>query len=740
MPAKDIYELAYTATKDGKDCYYVYNCKSGGYVIVSADDRTVAPVLGYSTDGYFDYEKLGDNAKGWMDSYATGICAFDTLPPVTSKKMRKAPGKAVAPLLGDIAWDQGYPYNMMCPEIDGGNYPTGCVVTAAAQIMYYNQWPEHGRGIVSNGWDAYQTKIDLSESTYRWNLMQPNYDETSSPESKESVALLMRDLGYAVDAMYCITGTAADPTICAMKLLENFDYSPAITVYFRQYYYDEEWDNLVYEELNDNRPCLYSAFGPEGHTFVCDGYDTDGYFHFNFGWSGLCNGYYLSTSIMEFSNNQSIITGIMKNNGEEPVLNLCASDFYYSESSSMIYGSGLYIAALGAELKDDDIVYGVFIQNNSTKEVVFPFDNSLGWTGFPVKEKISYCAAAYNIGNYKLPDGDYNLYLGIGSKSKKTWNKAHFPNNEDIFITLTAKDNVYSYENKMPTQYEEGKVYINGIYFLLDDANHTACVTKKNEYSHIYHDDVIIPNTISIDGVEYKVTGIDEFAFYSCDRMNSVFIPQNVEYISKAAFSGSGLKSVVFEEGSKLKKIGHSAFYCCFSLEDINLPEGLNSIDSGAFNNCIALNSITIPESVDNIGESVFTLSVGKLKDISVKWLAPKEFDNAFDWGDKKVTLHVPAGTKELYAKTDCWSRFDIVEGFWSDKIKIGKFWYNLNNTNLTASFASCDDDDELGYLEEIHIPASIEYEGINYVVTQLGKKSLLLIMVLFRESSFLQQ
>jgi len=125
---------------------------------------------------------------------------------------------------------------------------------------------------------------------------------------------------------------------------------------------------------------------------------------------------------------------------------------------------------------------------------------------------------------------------------------------------------------------------------------------------------------INCDSLEELILeeGIEEIlgaAFYHCDSLESVKIPASVTsidgYLSAEANHCGGfgtckkLKTVYFEEGSKLVTLGQSAFGACSSLESINLPDSLTEIGSFAFNKC-GLREIVIPDSVVSIGDRSF--------------------------------------------------------------------------------------------------------------------------------------
>lgn len=74
---------------------------------------------------------------------------------------------------------------------------------------------------------------------------------------------------------------------------------------------------MIKNEIDHRRPILYCGVALTlgyGHAFVCDGYDTNGYFHFNWGWSGDADGFYSLSSLAptsySFNANQSAVIGI----------------------------------------------------------------------------------------------------------------------------------------------------------------------------------------------------------------------------------------------------------------------------------------------------------------------------------------------------------------------------------------------------------------------------------------------
>jgi hypothetical protein len=114
---------------------------------------------------------------------------------------------------------------------------------------------------------------------------------------------------------------------------------------------------------------------------------------------------------------------------------------------------------------------------------------------------------------------------------------------------------------------------------------------------------------VAVDFVEiekrYTITGIGYQAFYDCDYLETIIIPDNVISIGNSAFREcKSLTSITLPDN--LISIGNSAFYFCSSLLSIKIPEGVTIIVDSAFYCCYSLTSVTIPDGVTSIGDSAF--------------------------------------------------------------------------------------------------------------------------------------
>ena len=145
------------------------------------------------------------------------------------------------------------------------------------------------------------------------------------------------------------------------------------------------------------------------------------------------------------------------------------------------------------------------------------------------------------------------------------------------------------------------EVTINGIKYDVVTKAKQATVIEGGNYSG----DIVIPNEITYNDVIYSVTSIGEWAFYQCYRLTSITIPNSVTSIGARAFSNcSGLTSITIP--NSVTNIGDYAFRGCSGLTSITIPNSVTSIGIFAFEDCYGLTSITIPNSVTSIEGGVF--------------------------------------------------------------------------------------------------------------------------------------
>lgn len=286
-------------TPAGDAALYVFSPRggNGGYLIVSADDLA-APLLGYNGQGQFSSETLPPAMTWWLNEYArridwakaNGVKTLDAPAPPAGRR-------DIDPLIS-TSWDQGEPYNIYCPIVNGTRAYTGCVATSMSQIMNYFQYPEVGTGSISYNDEASGKRLtwDFTAHPFEWNEMLPTYRNNQWTEQQaNAVANLMKSTGASVKMSYAQDSSGALGVYTALALVKYFKYDPNLYYMLRNYVSATEWDNLVYDNLDKVGPVLYgggSMLGG-GHSFIVDGYDSEtGLYHLNWGWSEMSDGYF----------------------------------------------------------------------------------------------------------------------------------------------------------------------------------------------------------------------------------------------------------------------------------------------------------------------------------------------------------------------------------------------------------------------------------------------------------------
>ncbi|MFH2142972.1 MAG: C10 family peptidase [Bacteroidota bacterium] len=290
----------YIESVDSVTAFYIFSFSPAGFVIVAADDY-VKPILGYSVTGRFNQNKISPQLKAWLKQYSVGIYNE-----IISEKGQKTVNEEwdkilsgnyksakyiVLPLCTTL-WEQGCWYNELCP-IDTlgpcGHAVTGCVATAMAQVMKFWNYPTKGLG--SHTYNSYwygSLTADFASTTYDWTSMT---DVVTS--ANPAVATLMHHCGVSVDMDYYATSSSSNNYFALTALPDYFKYSNNIQFVYKLNYTDSAWIELMKSEMDAGRPVLYQGGNimfPVGHAWVCDGYDSNNFLHFN--WGDGNTGYY----------------------------------------------------------------------------------------------------------------------------------------------------------------------------------------------------------------------------------------------------------------------------------------------------------------------------------------------------------------------------------------------------------------------------------------------------------------
>ena len=316
---------------EATDAYYVFNFGQTGFVIVSADDN-FRPIVGYSEEGAFPTENPSPEMTYYLNSLSQGRRAMRNAV-VADEQVREEwtallKGEQMAPRndlrssfhLVQTRWNQNNPYNRLCPRAEGQGLPyAGCVATAMSQVMNYWQYPTHGYGRHSYNYGQYgEISADFSTAEYNFDLMPLSISDMSPAENIEAIALFMFHCGVSVDMMYGTDGSGAYSEDVPEAVLKYFGYTNGCRIHYRSDYSLKEFQEILKDQFEMGWPCYYSGQdtdGSGGHAFVCDGYDQNDLFHFNWGWSGSGDGFYaideLNVSSYAFNADQGVLTNFV---------------------------------------------------------------------------------------------------------------------------------------------------------------------------------------------------------------------------------------------------------------------------------------------------------------------------------------------------------------------------------------------------------------------------------------------
>lgn len=305
MKTGDLHLVATYRTSNNAPALRVFNTPDG-FVIVSADDCET-PIIGYSHEGSFDPDNVPVQLEAYLQGFvariqygiehrldADAFTASQWEQVRSTGKLGDGPSsKAVLPLLTS-QWHQGCLYNSLCPTMQGpcGHAEVGCVAVAMGQIMHYWGYPATGWGSHSYSNAGVALTANFGETEYQWDLMPDRLTDQSSQAEIDAVATLLYHCGVSVNMYYNNNSSSAMFDDIAEALVQYFDYSRKLHRENRESVSNEEWIAMLKDNLDRKQPILYAAYGSGGHAFVCDGYDDNGLFHFNFGWGGPGDGYY----------------------------------------------------------------------------------------------------------------------------------------------------------------------------------------------------------------------------------------------------------------------------------------------------------------------------------------------------------------------------------------------------------------------------------------------------------------
>lgn len=672
-----------TASTD--NAYYVFNAEQdGGFVVIAGNDL-MPEVLGYADHGHFDLAGAPDNVKWLFDYYAKVARSLKNMPARQVVSRRASSSRAELIPLMNTQWDQAGIYQNQCPEIAGQKTLTGCVATAMAQVINFFQWPLNNvREAVGYTSDKDNKKIELPSLPAR----QFNWFNMTN----DDIAWLMRYCGQAVTMNYGVGESTAFSTAIPGALISVFNFSKGVDEVSREEFTDEEWEEVIYQEIALGRPVIYNGSkGETGHSFVLHGY-KDGQFYVNWGWGGRMDGYFALTNLKpgdnDFSEKQTAVVGI------QPASN---NDISYEEKSEIGF-------------------YEVHLDKQGQLASLLPED---------IRYRISRLKVTGEVGGKDI----------------------------DVIRSMSCYGNDWSFERRLhkldlsEARIVGGDKYMDGGYPMVDDVLEAFiffnCIALNNivlpktlkairnsAFSSTQLTEIFLPKSVKeIDGGAFEIKTLNTIeveegnpVYYS--QNNAIYekstgklirgckasgIPEGVVEIGEGAFSDAGLESIVLPRS--VKKIGYYAFAYNTEVKDLYLPASVAEIGDHAFFGCKLFSisvdkdntvfdsrgnsnaiietktnklvqaslATTIPESVTAIGTDAFArvdisaldipqtvtkmdqCGISEINALTIKVHYPTPpvlGENCFGWIPNNLRLVVPNGTKQLYAKAEQWNMF----------------------------------------------------------------------------------
>lgn len=741
--------------------YYVFNAEAnGGFAVIAANDQ-MPEVLGYAEQGHLDPSTAPDNVK-WLLDYYANIAQSLKNGPVRGERAARTRGTNARPelvALMSTKWNQDGIYQQQCPAIDGNKALTGCVATAMAQVVNFFQWPlnsvREAVGYMSNKDEETKPKIDLPTlpaRKFNWFNM-----------TNDDIAWLMRYCGQSVMMNYNTDESLASSASIPGALISVFNFSKGVDRVEREEFTDEEWEEVLYKEIELGRPVIYSGFqGKTGHTFVLHGY-KDGQFYINWGWGGDFDGYFALTSLtpnnLDFSEKQEAVVGIQpaSNNDisydEKPEIGFREVRVTAPGQLATLLGSNLYcisrLKVIGDINGADIDVLCDMTKNkygeNETEGRLSKLDLSDAHIIGNTTYKSVYTTEENTIGDFMF-DNSFHLTeiilpkttVRLGDKSLSHTSLTSITIPKDV--TVINGGALASISTLTTIQVEEE----NQTYYSKNNAIYeraTGKLVRGSKASGI-PEGVEIIGFAAFDDADLEsiilpksVKKIDHYAFRYNDKVKDLYIPAGVEEIGKDAFFGCSLLSItvdpkneVYESPDNCNAIIEKATHKLLQASEgtLTIPSTVTSINQHAFS-LVTLNKIEIPQSVVNWDGAA--LDWIKTTTIKVSYPEPLDF-STYDYspiGSISGTprLIVPNGTREKYASAKYWDEFTkngrkIIEV--SEYVENRKSTINVTNAGTLETKIG----DKKGIIEELKVTGSINGHDIKCLKEMAGQYGVL--------------
>lgn len=620
MTEKDL-KLEYTEfdEKDAPVLYVFSPSDYQGFVITSADERVDA-ILGYSYDTPFHADNLPEATKGILKNFQRQISyARANNINTRNKAFTRAADRKPIPYLVSSKWGQLAPYNEFCPTAWNKKMETGCVATAMAQIMYYHKHPQKGTGSHSYVWNNQTLSADFGNTEYHLDQLKDTYSRTDTPENdRKLIGTLMYHCGVSVDMNYLQEG-GGDSEISGYPFSAYFGYSDSY-YWINPSDFDDEESLMakIYDELSHGRPLLAGGSNWHyGHAYVCDGYDTGDYLHYNIGWEGNSDGYYKGV--------------IVEVEGDDP------------------YSTGQYLAGLRPRTESVEI-NGLLYEVNGNEAFLVGTQGST--TKVVIPEVVTYQGQSLNVKNVSR-----KAFRNNSKITSVTIPGSVTALHDSLFVGCTNLKEVVIQDSDVPLSHEwetfidcpVEKLYMGRNFMIgfqarmLKDLTIGPKVTTLPSYAFgsSQLSEVYIPAT---------VLKIDSLAFSWCEQVKSY----EVEASNPAYCSVDGV--MYDKQQTTLKKYPPQKPQTSFTV-----PSSVTAIDCHALR-MIPVEILALSEGLKTLGSEAIS-HASRVQVMYVPCMTPPVCgqDALVNCAPNGV-VYVPEGTLSLYKQAPEWKNLNLKE------------------------------------------------------------------------------
>lgn len=692
----DALELAHTEKVDAMPRYYVFNAIDGrGFIIVSADD-TALPVMAYSSSSSWLPGAMPEAAGRILDT-AAEVAAPRAKRPEKSPRVASA---ETGKVLTTATWSQEAPFNGMIPN----RPPVGCVGTALAEILKYHRYPANRPlSLVKEG----------EAAAYDWdNMRDDNYRSGYTAVEADAVATLVADAAYAIGTDFGMSSSSAFEVKVPAALVSMFGYDAGVSYKKGAEMNREEWDALIVNEIDNDRPVLYCGQDVSaGHAFVCDGYEMHGstvYLHINWGWGGAADGFFASDALTptvstthNFSNLTTIVYNIkpattttvwspvhLTSDEGQPGMTMDVTDIAPGASFTVRAGALKNISDLSFS---GTVSLALFSADGEFKQLLcdgkrlgLPALQVLKYTDFAVTVPTDIAIADTDVIKLVTKAGDASDWLPVAN-DLLTIGEARVNGNVIPYAAIdipTAVDGVeitcdeprvirgrdFSF-SVMPVSSEK-VVTVKANGFILTPAGNEYTVNNVTTDQTITitvqeASEVVSKRTMWVQAGQLSqlvsdtdAGTIKDLTLYGTIDANDFTFMRDRMKLTRLDLSGV---SIVATGVNPANAIPAKAFTKYGSLKQLILPRNVNTFKSGCFSYS-GLASIDIPASVATYEYNIF-LGCGSLREVTVRRAAPAWVNWCVFEGTPKATLIVPEGAAAAYQSKENWQDFkEIIE------------------------------------------------------------------------------